>query len=348
MRRSVALVWYNVAMPKLAVVIVNYNTRDLLAACLDSVYAGDTSFPFHVIVVDNLSSDGSNEMAASRYPQATLVASDRNGGFGYANNLALRWLSGLHDLPTQGTNGGVLRLGGPPDHRQPAREVAPAASAGLTFPCDYVLFLNPDTVVPPDAFQRSVQFLEEHPQAGVMGPKVVKMDGSLDLACRRSFPTPASSFFKLTGLSKLLPRHPLVARYNLTYMSDDETAEVDSVMGAYMLVRSDALAQAGLFDERFFMYGEDLDLAYRIKERGWKVYYYPYVQVLHHKGASSRKQSDRSIREFYHAMHVFYRKHYAGSHSGLINAVITLGIAVRGTVALLQNALRPAERKRVT
>ncbi len=348
MLRSIALVWYNIAMPKLAVVIVNYNTRDLLDTCLGSVYASDASFPFHVIVVDNLSSDGSKEMVASRYPQATLVASDRNGGFGYANNLALRWLNGLHALPTSGTTGAMLHLHGPSDHRQPAMEVSGSSLMEFTFPCDYVLFLNPDTVVPPDAFQKTVQFLEEHADAGVVGPRVVKMDGSLDLACRRSFPTPASSFFKLTGLSKLLPGHRLVARYNLTYLSDRETAEVDSVMGAYMLVRGSALGDAGLFDERFFMYGEDLDIAYRIKERGWKVYYYPRICVLHHKGASSRKQSDRSIREFYRAMHVFYRKHYAGSHSGVINAVITLGIAIRGTLALLQNGLRPTERKRVT
>jgi GT2 family glycosyltransferase len=96
------------------------------------------------------------------------------------------------------------------------------------------------------------------------------------------------------------------------------------------------------------MYGEDLDLAYRIKERGWKVYYYPAVEVLHHKGASSRKASQRSIREFYRAMHVFHRKHYSERYIGPINAVITLGIGARGAVALLQNALRPAQRKRVT
>jgi hypothetical protein len=140
----------------------------------------------------------------------------------------------------------------------------------------------------------------------------------------------------------------VVARYNLTYLSDDETAEVDSVMGAYMLVRAEALEQAGLFDERFFMYGEDLDLAFRIKERGWKVFYYPAVEVLHHKGASSRKQSERSIREFYRAMHIFYRKHYAESRNGLVNAVVQSGITARGMLALSQNALRPSERKRVT
>lgn len=345
---SLALVWYNTAMPNLAVVIVNYNTHDLLDTCLKSVFANQTSFPFHVIVVDNRSSDGTLDMVAVSYPQATLISSDRNGGFGYANNLALRWLADFSDLPTSGSNGGTLHLSGPPDAAQPRNEIPTQGDSSIRFPCDYVLFLNPDTVLPANALAETVRFLVEHHEAGVVGPKVVKLDGSLDLACRRSFPTPSSSFFKLTGLSKLLPKSKLVARYNLTYLGDNETAEVDSVMGAYMLVRSRALEQAGLFDERFFMYGEDLDLAFRIKERGWKVFYYPAIEVLHHKGAASRKQSDRSIREFYRAMHVFYHKHYAESRPGMVNAVITLGIAARGTIALLQNALRPTERKRVT
>jgi N-acetylglucosaminyl-diphospho-decaprenol L-rhamnosyltransferase len=335
-------------MPKLAVIIVNYNTRELLTHCLKSVYGGRTGNPYHVIVVDNNSSDGSAEAVSARFPQATLILSDRNGGFGYANNLALRWLASQTALPQEGSNGGSLRASGPAHDRQPQDEVPERGSSLYTFPCDYVLFLNPDTVLPENALDVTVDFMEQHPEAGIMGPKVVKLDGSLDLACRRSFPTPTSGLFKLAGLSKLFPRSRAFARYNLTYLDDDETAEVDSVMGAYMLVRSDALAQAGLYDERFFMYGEDLDLAFRVKERGWKVFYHPAVEVLHHKGASSRKQSERSIREFYRAMHIFYRKHYAERYNGLVNALVKAGISMRGSLALAQNALRPVERKRVT
>ncbi len=339
-------------MPKLAVIIVNYNTGDLLANCLHSVYASHSTDPFHVIVVDNLSSDGSAGMVRSRFPQAILISSDHNGGFGYANNLALRWLARQTEWPSSGTNGGSIEASGlqvsDGPGNQPRAEIPVQGDSPFRFPCDYVLFLNPDTVLPPDALDVTVDFLKTHTEAGIMGPKVIKPDGSLDLACRRSFPTPLSSLFKLTGLSKVLPHNRLVARYNLTYLQDDQTAEVDSVMGAYMLVRASALEQAGLFDERFFMYGEDLDLAFRIKERGWKVFYYPAVEVLHHKGASSRKQSDRSIREFYRAMRIFYRKHYAQRYNGLVNATVSLGITARGTLALLQNTLRPAERKRVT
>jgi hypothetical protein len=332
-------------MPSLAIIIVNYNTRELLAHCLRSVFDNTTTYRYHVTVVDNRSNDGSAGMVKSDFPQATLITSDRNGGFGYANNLALRWLASLRELPDHPTG---FTAQGPADGRQPQSEKPEEGDAAFSFPCDYVLFLNPDTVLPPDAIQVTVDFLEGHPRAAVVGPKMVKPDGTLDLACRRSFPTPTSSLFKLTGVSRLFPKSKVVARYNLTYLGEDETAEVDSVMGAYMLVRARALGQVGLYDEEFFMYGEDLDLAFRIKERGWKVFYYPAVEVLHYKGASSRKQSERSIREFYRAMHVFYRKHYAARYSGLINALITFGIMARGTLALFRNALRPSERKRVT
>jgi N-acetylglucosaminyl-diphospho-decaprenol L-rhamnosyltransferase len=334
-------------MADLAIVIVNYNTRDLLSACLQSVYASETATPFHVVVADNGSTDGSAEMVAADFPAATLIESDRNGGFGYGNNLALRWLAQQKALPSSGS-ARPLRLAGPAPDRQPRSEVPAQGDSPFRFPCRYVLFLNSDTVLTPSALQVTMDFLEEHAEAGIVGPKVIKLDGRLDLACRRSFPTPMSSLFKLTGISRLFPRTRLVAKYNLTYLSDNRTAEVDSVMGAYMLTRSRALEQAGLFDERFFMYGEDLDLAYRIKERGWKVYYHPAVEVLHHKGASSRKQSDRSIREFYRAMNIFYRKHYARQYNAVVNALVTSGIAIRRSLALLLNALRPAERKRVT
>jgi GT2 family glycosyltransferase len=318
--------------PELAIIIVNYNTRELLAGCLDSVFASRCRYPFRVLLVDNASSDGSAAFVRSRYPQVDVIDSPRNGGFGYANNLALR------------------RLAAQPDPRgeQPAAEIPAQGSAGLCFATDYILFLNPDTVLPPDALEVTVEFLERTPAAGAVGPRMEKPDGSLDLACRRSFPTPEASLFKLTGLSRVFPRHPRIARYNLTHLHEDETAEVDSVMGAYMLARGTALGQAGLYDERFFMYGEDLDLAYRLKARGWRVFYHPAVTVLHLKGASSRKRSTQAIREFYRAMHIFYAKHYAAQYGRAVSTLVRLGILLRGTLALVVNATRPAAQKRVS
>ncbi|HMA34692.1 MAG TPA: glycosyltransferase family 2 protein [Chloroflexia bacterium] len=319
--------------PSLAIIIVNFNTRELLTGCLDSLFASRCRYPFQVILVDNHSADGSADLIRARYPQVELHESRYNGGFGYANNIALRALAGRPPAPPGA---------------QPAGEVPRTGPAGLHFPVDYILFLNPDTLVPADALERMVDFLERTPPAGAAGPRMQKPDGTLDLACRRAFPTPLNALFKLSGLARLFPRHPRIARYNLTHLREDQLAAVDSVMGAFMLVRAPALGQVGLFDERFFMYGEDLDLAYRLKARGWQVFYNPAVTVLHIKGASSRKRSTQAIREFYRAMHIFYTKHYAARYGPLISTLVRLGITVRGGLALAANATRPAAQKRVS
>jgi hypothetical protein len=183
-------------------------------------------------------------------------------------------------------------------------------------------------------------FMDAHPEAGASGPKLVRADGSLDLACRRSFPTPEVSFYRMVGLSRLFPRSRRFGRYNLTYLDPDEQAEVDSVVGAFMLVRREVIRDVGLLDERFFMYGEDLDWALRIKRAGWKIYYYPAVTVLHYKGESSRR-SRRARFEFYRAMYLFYRKHYANETSRWLHWLILAGIALKGGPAMVREMLRP-------
>ncbi|MFI5269187.1 MAG: glycosyltransferase family 2 protein, partial [Chloroflexota bacterium] len=205
----------------LTVVIVNYNVRDLLRDCLRSLQASECRWTFDVVVVDNCSSDGSAAMVAAEFPNVRLIVSSSNDGFAAANNRGIR-----------------------------------AAK-----PSRYVMLLNPDTVAPPEALERLVDFMESHPDAGVLGPKLVKGDGALDLACRRSFPTPRIAFYHAFGLDKLFPHSPEFAQYNLTFLDEDELSEVDCVVGAAMLVRQEALEQAGLLDESFFMYGEDLDWA---------------------------------------------------------------------------------------
>ncbi len=285
-------------MLDLGIIITNYNTRDLLRACLRSVYASDGDFTYAVCVVDNASSDGSAAMVADEFPQAHLIANRENVGYPQANNQGLRYF-GFADRP---------------------QDARPAVR--------FALLLNPDTELPPEALARMLDFMAAHPDAGVAGPKLLLPDGSLDLACRRSFPTPAVSFYRLTGLARLFPRSRRFARYNLTYLDPDQVAEVDSVVGAFMLVRAEAVVQAGLMDEQFFMYGEDLDWAYRIKEAGWRVYYNPAVTVLHVKRASSR-HSPRAQVEFYRAMDIFYRKHYAAqtprwAHWLIVGAIAAL------------------------
>jgi GT2 family glycosyltransferase len=297
-------------MLDLGIVIVNYRTCDLLRECLQSIYESRGDFSFQVCVVDNCSQDGSCAMVGEEFPQARLVESEVNGGYAYANNLGLS----------------VFGFAQTSDEK--LSESTPR----------YALLLNPDTLLPPSALQEMLNFMEAHPEAGVAGPRLVLADGSLDLACRRSFPSPEVSFYRMIGLSKLFPKSRRFGRYNLTYLDPDEVTEVDSVVGAFMLVRTGALKQVGLLDESFFMYGEDLDWAYRIKKASWKVYYNPQVTVLHYKRAASR-HSRKANSEFYRAMHIFYRKHYAATTSFWLHWLVLGGIALRGGLAVLSSRL---------
>lgn len=281
-------------MLDLGIVIVNYNTRDLLRTCLQTVYASTEELDYEVCVVDNCSPDGSAAMVAAEFPQARLIANDKNRGYPAANNQGLRAL-------------------GYPEGADAPR---------------FALLLNPDTELPPDALTGMLCFMAEHPEAAAAGPRLVLRDGSLDLACRRSFPSPEVSFYRLSGLSRLFPHSRRFGRYNLTYLDPEQVVEVDSVVGAFMLVRKEAIQQVGLLDESFFMYGEDLDWCYRFKAAGWKVYYNPAVTVLHIKRAASR-HSARARVEFWRAMRLFYQKHYAAHTPKPLHWLImgTLGAA---------------------
>lgn len=304
-------------MIDLAIIIVNYNTCALLRDCLRSVYASEGTFDYCVWVVDNASPDDSAAMVRREFPQVALIVSPVNGGYPYANNVGLR-AAGFNDMPGVATD--------TPRH---------------------ALLLNPDTVLPPTALRDSLAFMDTHPDCGVMGPHLVRQDGSLDLACRRSFPDPEISFYRIVGLSKLFPTSRRFGRYNLTYLSPDVQTEVDSVVGAYMLVRGAAIQQVGLLDETFFMYGEDLDWAFRIKAAGWHVWYVPGITVLHYKEAASQ-HSDKARYEFYRAMEIFYRKHYAASTGWPLHWLILGGIRLRGGLAMVGRRWKAWRQRRLT
>ncbi len=293
------------------IVILNWNTRDLLKRCLETVLASEGDFTYKVVVVDNASTDDSAAMVRQHFPQVELIVNSINGGYPHGNNLGLRAL-GFHGA-------------GQVDADAPR----------------YAVLLNPDTEVPPDAFFRMTQYMDRRPEIGVAGPKLVLVDGSLDLACRRSFPTPLVSFYRFSGLSKLFPTHPRFGRYNMTFADPDQELEVDSVVGAYMQVRREAIEDAGLLDETFFMYGEDLDWAYRIKTAGWKVFYYPNVIVKHVKRAASRK-SQRAQFEFNRAMLIFYRKHYRTTTPLWVHSLVLMGLLLKGGPSLLPEIRKPA------
>ena len=300
-------------MVDLAAVIVSHDVRDLLRGCLGSIEKSATRLKIDVWVVDNGSSDGTSTMIREQYPWVNLIESD-NVGFSRGNNLALRQI------------------------------LARAESADLP---RFVLLLNPDTELPPAALTTMVDFLEAHPEAGVVGPKLVRKDGSLDLACRRSFPSPGVSFYHFVGLGRIFPRSRLFGRYNLTFLDPDEISEVDSVVGAFMLVRGEILRTVGLLDEAFFMYGEDLDWALRIKKAGWKVLYNGAVSVFHLKRASSSQRSTQSLIAFYEAMLIFFRKHYAADTAAPVRWLVVLAIYVRAAIALAFNGSNPRELARL-
>ena len=205
----------------------------------------------------------------------------------------------------------------------------------------YLLILNPDTQLPPGAIIDTIAEMERRPDIGALGPKLIRADGTLDRACRRSFPSPEVAFYRLFGLARLFPNHPRFAAYNLLNVDEDTALDVDSVCGAYMLLRREVVERVGMFDEAFRMYGEDLDWAYRIKEAGWRVRYHPAVTVLHLKGRSSRQRPVSSIRAFYDAMRIFYDKHYARQHGAPFNGLIHAGIGLFEAVALIRNLLKP-------
>ena len=303
-------------MANVHVVVVNYNTAGLLRRCLDHLVASQSSHPITITVVDNGSRDASLEMVRADFPQVRTIRSARNLGFAGGNNLALR-------------------------------QIVAGAPTGAARQDVWVLLVNSDLFVAPETIARLVEFAEADPTIGIVGPRVERPDGSLDLACRRSFPTPANAFFKLAGLSRRFPGNARLAAYNLTNLDERALTEVDAVTGACMLVRLSAIDRVGLLDEDFFMYGEDLDWAYRIKAAGWRVFYNPATCVLHQKGATSARQSGKMIVEFYRAMYLFYCKHYAARSPRPLNWLVTAGIALRGGLALALNLLRPVARKRV-
>lgn len=194
----------------------------------------------------------------------------------------------------------------------------------------YVLLLNPDTVLSRDTIRVMTGFLDTHHEAGGAGCKVINPDGSLQLACRRGFPSPGVAFFKMVGLSSLFPKSKTFGAYNLTYLDPETTAEVDAISGAFMMLRKEALDRVGFLDETFFMYGEDLDLCFRIKQDGWKIYYIPDTEIIHFKGESTKTvPTIKSIRDFYIAMHIFVEKHYSGSFRLFPQWLLILGIYLR-------------------
>ena len=287
----------------LSIIIVNYNTREHLKNCLESIYNTRQEVSYEVWVVDNNSTDSSSTMVEIEFPQVRLIKNSENSGFARANNQAIKQAEG-----------------------------------------SFILLLNPDTIVFDHVFDRTIDFLQETPETGMVTCKLVKPDGTLDLACRRSFPSAFDGFCRASGLSKMFPKSHLFAQYNLTFLDENEISEVDAINGAFMMVKREALSDVGLLDEDYFMYMEDLDWCFRFKQKGWKVYYVPNTKVIHLKGESGKENSNGMISEFYKSMEMFYKKTYRPNKSQVGFWFTILGIKGWKYCTLCRNSIRAEKR----
>ena len=284
---------------KLSVIIVNYNVKYYLDQCIRSVLRAfeEMNTPAEIIVVDNHSADGSVDYLEQRYPQKLFPM--------------VRFVRSAHNL-------GFAR----------ANNIAIRQSRG-----EYVLLLNPDTIVGEDALKASVDFMDVHEDAGAVGVRMLGAQGRRAMESRRGLPTPMVSFFKMLGFCNRWPHHRLFGKYYMGYLPWDEPCQIEVVSGAYCMLRRKALDEVGLLDEDFFMYGEDIDLSYRVLKGGYHNYYLP-VDILHYKGESTQKSSFRYVHVFYEAMLIFFRKHYSGM-TFLLSLPIKTAIYAKALMALV-------------
>ncbi len=299
--------------PDLSIIILSYNTKNLLKRCLDKVKkAKKNGYVYETIVVDNASTDKSPAMVKEKFPWVKLIVSQKNLGFSGGNNLGLKKAEGK-----------------------------------------YVLFLNSDTEIKSEAFVKMIKFMESDAKIGAATPKTILISGEMDPDCHRGFPTPWASITYFLGLEKLFPKSRIFGQYHQFYLDLNKNHEIDAGFGTFMMVRQKALKEVGNWDDQYFFYGEDLDLFYRIKEKGWKVMFYAEPLLKHHKGASSGlRQESKAVSQAsketrikvaqasIKAMEIFYQKFYKGKYPFWVTWIVISGIKIKGFFRILQHRLK--------
>jgi len=277
------------ATPDVTISIVNWNTRDELRECLDTVLAQDGQVTYEIVVIDNASSDGSAEMVRGEFAdRVTLIANSRNIGFGSAHNQALKIAVGR-----------------------------------------YAMLLNPDCrILEGDDLRVMVDFMDENDDVGILGPKIVNPDGSIQFSARR-FPTMFAAVFRHTLLGRLFPKNRFVRAYLMLDWAHDRTADVDWVSGAALMARRETVRSVGLLDERFFMYCEDVDWCRRAHADGWRVVYYPEACVSHRIGASSDQNPIPMIRQHHRSMLRYFLKHESRAVKIILLPAVMLALWIR-------------------
>src|SRR3989338_8193702 len=291
----------------ISIVIVSFNTKELLIDCLKSLKKALKNLKNEIFVVDNNSHDQTVETVKTLFSEVKIIANSQNLCFSKANNLAIKKAKGK-----------------------------------------FVLILNPDTKVMPETIKTMLKFMEKDENIACATCRVELPDGSLDLDCRRHFPTPWRAFCHFLFLSKIFKGSKIFDQYQMGYLPQNQEHEVDSCVGAFMLVRASAIKKVGLFDEDFFFYGEDLDWCWRFKEAGYKIMYNPQVKIIHYKGAASgmkltskhltkanRQSKKRALYESVHSMELFYKKHYQDKYPFFVNWLVLISLKILERIRVL-------------
>ncbi len=270
-----------------SVIIVSWNTKEILRNCLRSVYEQVGGIRFEVFVVDNASSDGSAQMVEDEYPQVRLIRNAENRGFAAANNQAITLATGR-----------------------------------------YLLVLNPDTIVLDGAIAKTVAFADEHPEAGVIGCKILGSDRTLQRSCFM-YHSLLNLLILTSGLHRVFPGSCFFGRERMTWWDYRSVREVQALTGCFMLVRREAISQVGLMDERFFMYAEEMDWCWRMRSNGWKVLYFPHAEIVHLGGSSAALRWEDMLIEQRKSLLLFIEKRQGGVAKWFANVLLLLGTIIR-------------------
>lgn len=282
-------------MVELSIIIVNWNTKNFIEKCIESIYNNPPSASFEIIIVDNASTDGSQGLIKDRFSNVILIENNENLGFSKANNIGFRRSNGK-----------------------------------------YILFLNPDTLVHENTLQKSIEFMEDHKDAGIISCKHLNPDGSFQSSAFDFLP-PISIFAYILGLNKL---------FKISWLRNFSSVKtVDYVQGSYIMIRREVFQKIGGFDENFFMYGEDADLCKKVWDLGWKVYYLPDISITHYLGGSSRKNPDK-LKYFILSTLFFYKKHKNKAQFEKLKIILKIALYIRMILSFANSIVKKEVNKR--
>ena len=279
-------------MTTVSVIIVNYNVRDFVLQCLDSIHSSYLKdICLDIWVVDNNSVDGSVSAIKRKYPEVNIIANNKNLGFGKANNQVI-----------------------------------------LESKSDFCLLLNPDTIIEENSIQHCIEVISDDPKLGAVGIKMVDGSGNYLRESKRSLPSLIGALTKLTKIGDIFPKSHFFNSYYTSDLKGDQAEYVEVLCGAFMFCRTEVLQSLGGFDEDFFLYGEDIDLCKRMIDSGWKIRYSPDSNIIHYKGESSKKASLNYLHSFYNSMLIYLKKHHNSSWGKLTNVIVRVGILLLGFI----------------